>query len=72
MKLWLIQTRKGYCVINPSGLVFDIEYLKKWGIYEFEIPDNVTDYMFTQYDMRFTYVLNGELHVSILDMRNRD
>lgn len=69
MKLWLVHTHRGITVINPKGLVFDEEYIKKWRFYEFEIPDNTTDYMFTQWDMRFTYVVDGKLHVFILDCR---
>lgn len=69
MKLWLIQMAEGPVVINPKGMVFDEEYLKKLKRYEFEIPDNTTDYMFMKWGMRLVYVIDGRIHVTILDFR---
>ena len=69
MKLWLIQAAEGPVVINPKGMIFDEEYIKKWKRYEFEIPDNTTDYMFMKWGMRLVYVVDGRIHVTILDFR---
>lgn len=71
MTLWLMHTSGGMNVINPKGMIFDEEYLKKWEPYKFEIPDNTTDYMFEKYSMRLYYVVDGKIHVRILDKRNR-